>query len=275
MEKRGYSMNQFVAFLLMFVAITVISVGASFFPLWVNLPVNVILPVLILFKLRMVMFERLKLTTLVLMRFLVLLPVFNLMPGSLYVKIVLVFLFINIMEATMTDLLKNKMYFNFVSGLFLAISVFFLAGAWTDGVCGPYSAIYTADVTNKGMGLFNLNGITVSATICWVIAYTIWNWIFVIGEFSPSVSYLHVGILLSPILSMLVFGNPGYWLIFRANSLTTGGIFQIWKKDYVEKRLENDRMASFIKVVKSGRVQALLMVVNLVLIAYTAYAYFI
>ena len=41
------------------------------------------------------------------MRALILLPLFGLMGGGLFVKIVLVFLIINCMEATLTDLLKN------------------------------------------------------------------------------------------------------------------------------------------------------------------------
>ena len=266
--------RQFGLWLVMFICITAVSIGASIFPLWVNLPFNVILPIIVLIALKPVMFERLKLTTLVLMRVFILVPAFHLMPGNLYVKVILVMLFINIMEATMTDLLKNKMYFNFVSGLFLAASVFFLAGEWTEGFAGPFSCIYNADVTRRGAGIFNANGYVTAATIAWVAAYTIWNWIFVIGEFSPSVGYLHVGILLSPIVSMLLSGNPGHWLIFRANSLTAGGVFQIGKKEYVEKTLENDKFASFVEKVKSRNVQIVLMIVNLALIGYTAFTYF-
>ena len=274
MERTTNGSRQFGLFLIMFTLITIVSMGASVFPVWVNLPFNVILPIIVLIKLKPVMFERLKLTTLVIMRIFVLVPAFHLMPGNLYVKCILVMLFINIGEATMTDLLKNKMYFNFVTGVFLALSVFFLAGEWTEGFAGPFSAIYNADVTHRGAGLFGVNGYVVSATAAWIIAYTLWNWIFVIGEFSPSVGYLHVGILLSPIVSMLITGNPGHWLIFRANSLTCGGVFQIAKKEYVEKSLKNEKMASFIRMVKGNTAQLILMLVNLALIAYTAYAYF-
>lgn len=268
-------LGQLPSFLLMFVCITVVSAAAAFFPVWVNLPVNVIIPIIILLKLKMVMFEKLKLSTLVVMRAMILLPVFSLMTGSLYVKIVLVFLIINILEATITDLKKNHQPYNFITGVALAASVLVLAGQWQPGIAGPFSAIYSADVTHAGRGIFNPNGIVVSATVCWIIAYTIWNWLFVIGEFSPSVGYLHIGILASPILSMLVFGNPGYWLVFRANSLTTGGIFQIACKDTVEKTLSNTKLALFIKVMKTRKMQIIFMIINLALIAYTFYAYFI
>ncbi len=69
--------------------------------------------------------------------------------------------------------------------------------------------------------------LTVWGTIFWIIAYTIWNWIFVTNEFSDSISRLHVGILLAPIVSCLLLWTPGYWLIFRANSLTFGGCVQM------------------------------------------------
>ena len=60
--------GQFGTFLIWFAAILAVSMLASYFPLWVNLPVNVILPIIVLCKLKMVMFEKLKLSTLVVMR---------------------------------------------------------------------------------------------------------------------------------------------------------------------------------------------------------------
>ena len=106
----------------------------SYFPLWVNVVVNVVLPLIVLFKLKTVMFERLKLSTLVIMRALILLPIFGLMRGELFVKLILVFLAINCMEATLTDLLKNHQPFNFVTGLCLSASVFTLSGEWCRSV---------------------------------------------------------------------------------------------------------------------------------------------
>ena len=90
-------MGQLPTFLIWTALIILVSMLASYFPLWVNVPVNVILPVLVLVKVKMVMFEKLKLSTLVLMRALILLPLFGLMGGGLFVKIVLVFLIINCM----------------------------------------------------------------------------------------------------------------------------------------------------------------------------------
>ena len=267
--------GQLGTFLILFAAILVVSMLTSYFPLWVNIPVNVILPVLVLCKLKMVMFEKLKLSTLVVMRALIVLPIFGLMGGKLFVDIVLVFLIINCMEATLTDLLKNHQPYNFVTGLFLSASVLTLAGAWFPGVAGPFTAIYTANAGPRTDALFTTSQVVAVGTICWFVAYTIWNWLFVVGEFSPAIGYLHVGILLSPILSVLLTGNPGLWLVFRANSLTCGGVFQIACKDQVERRLENKAMARFVEKVKSKPVQIACMIVNLALIAVPVVIYFL
>lgn len=275
--KHNWSLKigQFPLFLLLFAGITVVSILTSFFPVWANLPINIILPIVMLLKMPMVRFERVKLSTLLVMRTLILLPVFGLMTGPFYVKLVLVFLIINILEATFSDLLKSHLYFNFITGLVLAASVLCLGGTWYEGFAGPFSAVYTADAMRKGAGIFGVNDVFIWGTVCWILAYTIWNWIFVIGEFDDAVSYLHIGILLSPILSCVIFQNPGYWLIFRANSLTCGGVFQIGCKDHVEASLGNMRLAGCISVVKKPAVQCLLMVVNLTLIAVPVVGYFL
>lgn len=266
--------GQLPTFLIWTALICVVSMLASYFPLWVNVIVNVLLPVLVLLKLKMVMFEKLKLSTLVLMRALILLPIFGFMSGELFVKIVLVFLVINCMEATLTDLLKNHQPYNFVTGLVLSLSVLTLAGKWFPEAAGPFTGIYTANAGPRADALFVSDQVVVIGTICWLVAYTIWNWLFVIGEFSPSIGYLHIGILSSPILSILLTMNPGYWLVFRANSLTCGGVFQIYCKDDIEKKLENEKLAAFIEKVKSPPAQIVLMILNLVLIAVPVGIYF-
>lgn len=268
-------LGQSGTFLVWFAAIIVVSMLTSYFPLWLNIPINVILPVAVLVKLKMVMFEKLKLSTLVIMRAVILLPLFQVMSGQLFVSLILIFLVINCMEATLTDLLKNHQPYNFVTGLFLSASVLTLSGEWFSGITGPFSGIYTFHAGSRGDMLFTTDHVVVIGTICWLAAYTIWNWLFVVGEFSPSVGYLHIGILLSPIISVLLTMNPGYWLIFRANSLTCGGVFQIACKDQVEKRLANDKMARFIERVKSRPVQIVCMIVNLALIAVPVAIYFL
>lgn len=270
---RFFRSGQRTGFLLLFLIIFTVSMLTSFFPLWANVPLHVVVPIVILLTLPMVMFEKLKLSTLVIMRALVVLVLFHGLSSDLYISIVLVFLIINILEATFTDLLKNKMYFNFVTGLFLAASVFCLGSIWLSDVTGPYSGLYLTYITQKG-GVFQLSNIKFAASLAWIVAYTLWNWIFVIGEFSPSIGYLHLGILASPIVSCLVLGDPGYWLLMRANSLTAGGIIQIASKESLEKNLANPGLTRFIAKVKSRNVQLGLMILNLALIAWSIIAYF-
>lgn len=270
---RMFKNSQARGFLVLFLVIFGITMLSSYFPLWANVPFNVIFPIAVLVTKPMVMFERLKLSTLVIMRAMVLLVLFNIMPAAFFYKLVLIFLIINILEATFTDLLKNKMYFNFFTGLALAVSVLCLGAVWKANVTGPYSGLYLAYITEKGP-LFEITNIKMMATIAWIIAYTLWNWIFVIGEFSTSISYLHIGILATPLVSSLLLWNPGIWLLARANSLTIGGVIQIANKDLLEKKLENEKLAGFITKVKTNQVQLILMVVNLALIAYSFIAYF-
>lgn len=268
-------LGQMQTFIIWTVLICFVSMLTSYFPLWVNVVVNVVLPLIVLFKLKTVMFERLKLSTLVIMRALILLPIFGLMRGELFVKLILVFLAINCMEATLTDLLKNHQPFNFVTGLCLSASVFTLSGEWFANVAGPFSGVYTANAAHSSGTLFESNEVVMIGTICWIAAYTIWNWLFVVGEFKPSIGYLHIGILASPIISVLLTMNPGYWLMFRANSLTCGGVFQIACKEDIEEKLENKKLEKFIQKVKSKPVQIACMVLNLILIAVPVIIYFL
>ncbi len=264
----------FLAWLIFTVVLVSATFLTSYFPLWANVPINVILPIIVLFAFKMVMFERLKLSTLVIMRALILLVLFNVLDGQIFTKIVLAFFVINILEATMTDLLKNKQPYNFVSGLVLTLSVFTLWGSWIPNVTGKWSGIYSTNVGPMS-GIFESNEVFIFGTICWVLAYTLWNWIFVIGEFGPSVALLHVGILLTPLLGSLITLNPGFWLVFRANSLTTGGVFQISQKQFVEKTFKSNFIVSVCKKVQTKKMQIILMIVNLILIGIPTVMFFL
>lgn len=253
--RKKMKLQQFVIWFMFTACVLGVSMLTSYFPIWGNIPLNVIPAILVLIYLKPVFFEKLKLSTLVIMRILIVLAVLNVIPGSTYVNLVLIFLVINILEATFTDF-KHKQYFNFVTGLILAVSVFLLKGVWEGGV---YSA----------------NAYTVPATIAWIIAYTLWNWIFVTGEFSPAISLMHVGILLAPIVGSIITMNPGIWLLLRANTLTFGGILQISNKDYFESSLKNDRFSNFVDFTHKKNVQLIFMIINLILLGYTFAAIYI
>lgn len=268
----------FIVWCIFFAAILGLSMLTSFFPIWVNVPLNVVVPVLILIFMKMVFFEKLKLSTLVILRAAIVPAVFLFVYAGVaaewFVYVVLFFLAINILEATFTDL-KHKCYFNFVSGLVLAVTVLCLIPQvrWISVMPFDKEAFaFTYEVGNQA----------VIGTVCWWIAYTIWNWIFVTDEFSSSIAYLHVGILLAPIAAVLLMMIPelqpynfivpaGLWLVFRANSLTVGGIFQITCKDFFEKKFHVPAFDRFVKWTKTRNVQIVLMIINLALLAVPAY----
>ena len=247
-----------ILLLMLTLSFTAASMLASTQPIWVNLPVNVIVPILIMVFCKLVFFERLKLTTLTVLRVLIVLAVFNVMPRQWFVNLVLIALVVNILEATFTDIVRYKRYFNGITGLALAASVWFLKdnSFWVElPQMGKFAHIYEA------------NAYTAAGTICWIVAYTIWNWIFVTNEFSDSIAKLHVGILASPIVGCLVMWNPGYWLVFRASSLAFGGCFQIFQKEYLEQSLQSDSFSKFVTFTKKTGVQIVLMIISLACIA--------
>lgn len=250
-QKSGQNMLLF----LLTVSIMAVSMLTSFEPLLANLPINVLLPIAVMATCKMVFFEKLKLTTLVLLRAAIILAVFNILPRQLYVTIVLIFLVINILEATLTDF-KRKKWWNGISGLVLGCSVWFLQGFWVD-LSGSYPFAH----------IYETHAAATLGTIAWIVAYTIWNWIFVTNEFSPAIAKLHVGILAAPILSSLMLWNPGYWLVFRANSLTFGGCVQISQKEKLEVALKSKGFTRFVESTQKTGPQIAFMVINLALIA--------
>ena len=78
---------------------------------------------------------------------------------------------------------------------------------------------------------------------------------------------MHFAILGMPLLGCIITRNPGLWLVFRANSLTCGGILQISCKQIFEEKLKNEKMTAFVKTSQKTGVQAVLMIINLALLA--------
>jgi len=265
--------NQFWLWLTVSLLIMGVSILTSYQPLWANVVFNVLFPILVLIFIRTVFFEKIKLGTLILMRVLIVFAVFGILPGDIYVTIVFIFLVINILEATLTDL-KKKKYFNSITGLFLAATIFTFKGTWItpNSWFGPY---YTADLVTAASSSEPGYMIGIIATMAWIVAYTIWNWIFVTNEFSPSIAYLHIGILTAPLISILIFLDPGLWLIFRANSLTVGGVVQISSKPFFEERLKNRGVSRFATFVGRTDMQIFLMIFNLALISLPVILFFV
>ncbi|OAS21072.1 hypothetical protein [Paenibacillus oryzisoli] len=242
MTDRLLKFPQWIGFLII---LTILSFGTTltaFSPLYANGLINIVIPICILFALRSDFFEKLKLSTLVIGRVLVVLTFVGYFPSEWLVPIIVWLLRVNILEATLTDF-KNKNYYNVFSGLALVATSFVISGAWL----GSYY-------------------ITVNeAMIYWVIAYTFWNWNFVIYEFKQPIGFYHLAVLTTPLLIVCLTLNPGLWLIMRANSLTFAGIIQISGKAYIESYLASPAMLTFITTVKKSPVQISIMVINAIL----------
>ena len=240
-------------------SILFMAIMAMFYPVWANIPLIVIPSILVLVFAKPVFFEKLKLSTLVVMRIIIVFAAYRLFNPQIYVDVILLMLIINILEATFTDLLRHKKYFNAISGFALALGVISLKGAWA----------YGAPIGNY----YLVTGPTLAVTLCYVIAYTLWNWIFVTDEFSPSVSLMHVGFLLAPILGSLAtlglgsFGGFGMWLLLRANTLSIGGWMQISAKGWFEREFYSPKFEKFVAWTHKTLPQAIFMVINLALIA--------
>jgi len=252
-------MELFAKWLMFTAAILFMAIMAMFYPVEANIPLIVIPSILVLIFAKPVFFEKMKLTTLVIMRIIIVFAAFRLFNPQIYVDVILLMLIINILEATFTDLLKHKKYFNAISGFALALGVIALKGSWAYGApIGNYYLVY---------------GPTFAVTFCYVIAYTLWNWIFVTDEFSPSVSLMHVGFLTAPIFGCLAtlglgaFGGFGMWLLLRANTLSIGGWLQISSKGWFEKEFYSPKFAAFIAWTHKSVPQIIFMVINLALIA--------
>lgn len=235
-------------------AITGMALISAFYPVQGNLPLIVIPSILVLLFAKPVFFERLKLTTLLVMRIVIVFAALKLFNPQVYVDFIMLALIINILEATFTDLLRYKKYFNAVSGFALAIGVIALRGVWQWDA--PFGNYYLAE------------GVIPAVTVFYIIAYTIWNWIFVSNEFSDSVALMHVGFLLAPIIGCIctwelgVFGGFGMWLLLRANSLAIGGWMQIGAKNWFEREYHSPRFEAFVKWTKKRNVQIVAMIIN-------------
>lgn len=120
-----------------------------------------------------------------------------------------------------------------------------------------------------------------AVTLSYVIGYTLWNWIFVTDEFSESVSLMHVGFLLAPILGgictlwMGIYGGLNIWLLMRANSLSIGGWMQIGAKQWFEKEFYAPGFAKFVHWTHKTPVQVVFMIINLATMGFCLYVGYI
>lgn len=259
MNRQGRKTDILIKWLMFTAAITGMAIITAFYPIHGNVPLAVIPSILVLLFAKPVFFERVKLSTLLVMRVLVILAALRIFNPQTYVNIIMIMLVVNILEAVFTDLFRYKKYMNAISGFAVALGVLTLRGAWQfDAPIGDY---------------YMASGAVVTITILYAVAYTLWNWIFITHEFSSSVALMHVGFLLAPFIGSIstlelgAYGGIGMWLILRANSLSVGGWMQIAAKDWFEREFYNEKFDKFVNWTKKRNVQIICMCINLILIA--------
>ncbi len=106
--QKQHEIAQFIIWFTFSVTMLAVSILTAEFPIYANLFFNVALGIAVLLFARPVMFEKLKLTTLLTLRFTIALFVIFSWNGKIYTDLVLLLLIVNILEATFTDFLKKK-----------------------------------------------------------------------------------------------------------------------------------------------------------------------
>ena len=218
-----------------FVGLTIAAIFAVRFPLAGGVPLCVLAPAWILATGRVESFARLKLATLIVGRSLVPFAVIGVIGGGAVETIVMWLYRLNICEAVGEDARKGR-YANALAGTAVVVSTAWMHIHW----------LGDAYVIEPGPFL------------CAAIAYTLWNWNFVAGNFSPAVAMLHVATLAAPLFCGLAGGNMGYWLITRATSLTVSVVLLGAIPKQLEQWLDHEQHLRWRSVLVAPKIQAAL-----------------
>lgn len=111
--------------------------------------------------------------------------------------IVIFFIVLNISEAISVDL-KEKNFLNAISGtILLILAIFYFQITWKN----PYILIGP------------------SVLLFWIIAYSIWNWNYVILNYTAEESLYHFYVIMTPLIYILIRLDTAYWLLIRTETL--------------------------------------------------------
>lgn len=169
---------------------------SSFYPVKASIILNIVFPLAVMVSVGMVTrFGYIKLGTLVLGRVLIVLAALGF--GEAHIGwICLLLLQLNILEATILDTV-NRNVWNAFNGLILLASSLFMS----IGFSGAY--VFIAE----------------QSWLLWIIAYTVWNALFVLKNLPAHQFAAHFVILLAPLLFCLVAADSAYWLVLRETTL--------------------------------------------------------
>lgn len=198
-----------IAGLILFACTLAITSGLTiYFPIALHYPINVILPIMLAAYFRDQEFAVSKLVVLAIGGIFVLMTIRDYFPVPWFTALVVLLLRINILMAVIEDFRTGYML-NVVAGLILTLTTYFIDAYWHD-------YYYT---------------MTSTSLIVWLIAYTLWNYRFVLNQYSSGISLFHVGVLLSPLVIIAVMGNPGLWFIGRGVTLVQACMVQVIAED--------------------------------------------
>ncbi|PIS03264.1 MAG: hypothetical protein COT85_00870 [Chlamydiae bacterium CG10_big_fil_rev_8_21_14_0_10_42_34] len=231
---------------LLFISIAVISVFTSFHPHYPNLIINILIPLFFFWLARKgtQLFVYVKIGTLIIPRIFAFAGFVGYMSGKSVVIGTIIFLAINILEAAIEDL-KRKHYFSLIIALLLMLCCVGVRGVWED---------------NRYVF------VTSTSFIYFVVAYVIWNCNFILNQFSKAYFFFHLFVHAIPLLCAVVYGNVGYYLVFRAVSLLYAGQIHSYAKTYVENYFVSVKIDSLVKLLKKKAVQVTLFGVNTILV---------
>jgi hypothetical protein len=142
-------------------------------------------------------FSPLKLVTISISASVPALVLFKFIPENYVELTMLLISALNIMEAVYSDW-KVRNILNSLSGLVLVLLIpFCFRVGWHDNTYYllPHSLAF------------------------WILAYTLWNWNFVVFNFAATTSLYYVSVLLAPLIIIIFASNTGLWLVARITTL--------------------------------------------------------
>jgi hypothetical protein len=200
------AMNPLYVFLLISAFIVLASGFCFAFPVAIGLPLAILLPVITHFGVLAGrfpaythrIFSPVKLFSVAVFAIFYALAILGTLSAEAFQWIALALLAINMVEAVLTEFRQNN-YANAVAGAFLV-------------ACIPFFRVVLID---------DYFALQADFFLYWAIAYTIWNWYFVLKAYpAPGASLFYLGVLLAPFALLVLFElDPGAWLILRTYTL--------------------------------------------------------
>jgi hypothetical protein len=205
-REQAASMNPLYVFLLITSFIVLASGFCFAFPVAIGLPLSILLPLVTHYGVLSGrfpaythrIFSPVKLFSVAVFAIFYALAILGTLAADTFQWIALALLAINMVEAVLTEF-RQKNHANAVAGAFLV-------------ACIPFFRVVLID---------DYFALQADFFLYWAIAYTIWNWYFVLKAYpAPGASLFYLGVLLAPFMLLVLFElDAGAWLILRTYTL--------------------------------------------------------